>query len=252
MTKTLLFSLVFLLACTEQKKAQLPGTADKHLPQIYFLFDASSSPLERLEEVPDGAIEADFAARVEQGRVKNIDEAKEKLQQWNGRPVDLLVLGPGLPEKAFGELKLSKNAKQLLHWGLKEAPKEGTAVYVDWKSVGPFLKMYCARAFSKSKGCHLGPEELEKDLLVSRGQNLVLFGSQSAAVQAIDALRISIRWPDLFRYLLREGEAGLVPKVLKLDFKSGFLYFSAAPFPQGSEDRKDFDALLKSWSLENL
>ena len=248
--------LTLLVSCSEQKKAELPGTSLKQLPQVHLIFDEAATEVDRAGEAPEGSIELGFASRVVRSRVKTLAEAKDKIQEWNGRSVDLLILGSGLPQRAYKELTLSKDNRLVVFWNSKEKPSENAvSVLVDWSSVGSFLKSFCNMKFSQKQGCSLEPKSFYSVFpSLKKGQNIVILSAMVGETAEQKALRVSIKWGEVFRYLFSLKSQGALsrPQNIGIDFKSGYLFFSTLPFEPQSADRKSVEILQKSWSLENL
>lgn len=252
----LVFVVAGLLgACSNSNsKGNIEKTAFKTLPQIYLLWDQNLDAEEAWLRPREGQIEVGFPTRVERQHVKDLPAAKNILQEWNARPIDLLVLGPGLPQRAYEALSLSRNpARGIIYWNSPASQglvPQVTYLSFDWTALAPFFIELCGKKLARGRGCNFYPPEFQKKWKIPAGPLRVTLANALSTQDLGDALAVRLLWPELFLDLYRLRAKG--QGHLRIDFRSGYFEFPRQFFDAQTEDRKFYEESLKNWSLKSL
>lgn len=218
-------------------QAPLPGQ-DQRL-QFYFLLEPDSlwgpPPVETLED--------ELRARVVVAQTNDSQEIEKLLREWSARPADLLLLGPGLPQRLYTQLQLPQtDARQVLLLGSEKGPR------VDVKELASLLKHLCHLELAGKRGCQqahfnkLGAEA--RDL--PQGPLLISFRGRPSDAQ----VWIQLDWVAWLRRLfLTNAAKDYQSEALTLSFSEGLLRAEINP---QAEARDLLEKALKTWKLGNL
>ncbi len=243
-------------ACSPKKSENAPTqTPYKNLPQLYFIWDATRQSVDSFKRPRPQQIQSGFGARVEEVSVGTLAEAVETLQQWNGRPIDILFLGEGLPSEAFLRLTLSKHAaRRYVFWDGPPLPalvlKEHLQLRLDWESVRALVKNLCVAKFSFGQGCKIYPQTLSKKWKeIPEGPTSIYFGNEPApdGASAEHQLRLSIKWDQLLGELFKKRLTGQ----FNIDFKSALMEWPPSSESKES-DKLKYQEIFKAWALQSL
>jgi len=237
----LIVSLALVVACSgknEEVKTPPPGL--KQVPQILVGLDSSrADPWLKHEETiwgPSGNV------RVERGNFGDLESAKETLRIWNGRSGDLLILGPGFPQKAWTDLKLPKRADlRVVFW-----EGESSGVYslrLDRSALERLLGTFCR------PGCELVRKDPDWHPKFKEGPLRVWFGEGSAPGLS---LTIRIDWSSVAHKLLMSDPAKLVSGRQNIDIFGGEFEITIGESFPNPEAKDRADAELKNWSMQEL
>lgn len=230
-------------ACSNDKKdAALPVPGQERRPQIYVLTDAKA-PLANYWNFPTPAALRDgLEARVESAEISNATRGEETLREWNTRPIDLWILGPGLPQDLFAKLKLpGAPRRKILFVGVPQAPaNEGVrALEVKQSDVTEYFAELCREAWmQKCRAPQKFPGALEP------GDKRITLTADDAQAWAL----LEIHWLPALKELIKAPQSSAP---FRLDFFSGLLVVKAGP--QMKDDaRAKFEAFRKGRMMKAL
>ncbi len=245
----ILIALLFvgLAACTQDKKdAALPVPGQGRRPQVYVLTEAKT-PLSGYWNFPSPAALRDgLDARVESAEIADAAKGEEILREWNTRPIDLWILGPGLPQALFAKLKLpGAPGRKLLFIGVPQAPAvEGARAFeVQQSDVEEYFTELCRETWMlKCYAPKQYPGTLEP-------------GAKRIALTADDAdawAQLEIHWLPAFKELLKAPlKAPQSSAPFLLDFFSGLVVVKAGP-QMKDDSRVKFEVFRKNRMMKTL
>ena len=174
-------------------------------------------------------------ARVEWSVVSTEAQAEEVLRSANGRPVDLLILGSGLPFKVTGSLKLPKvEGRKTVVVGVP--PSEGfVTVQVSERDVQRSVVSFCAH-FKLGKKCERKPLESE-----------VRTGEETPAW-----LIFVPKWKEHLEGIVSPKAPLSSSQHVSLDFFSGNLLMERGPALSSPSQVQSFDAWKKETMLKAI
>lgn len=272
----LLASSLLLLgaaSCTQKRDAQAPAKSiplagQSQLPQVFFLLDATASSLRHSQwgEFEPSSLSTEIPARIEFKFVHSLEEAKEALQVINGRQVDELFLGLGLPQKAWTELSMPRVEKRRVFAFAPEVKNSSWIVLTpDYNELSMFLLRLCSMDFVEAS-CVLDPEEFLKTPQQQKQKSarptlrpfVVHMGASE--IQNTDgslpvSVNIWIDWSEFFRtFVLGQHQVSALPSDnFNFGFSSSVLKVSkAAAIQKDVSKSKKFDEFLKLFNLEVL
>lgn len=239
----ILIALTLLAACSQDKKdAALPAPGQGRRPQIYLLTEAKA-PLASYWNFPSPAALRDgLEARVESVEISDATEGEKTLREWNTRPIDLWILGPGLPQALFAKLKLpGAPGRKIIFLATAQAPAvEGArALEVKQSDIDAYFTELCREAWMKK--CHAPktyPGALEP------GDKRIALNSDDPASWAL----LEIHWLPAFKELLKAAHSATP---FRLDFFSGLVVVKAGPQMKG-DAREKFEAFRKDHMMKAL
>ena len=249
----LIFSSLAILSCSPQSEVKAPSAA-KVVPQIYYLFEKPT----HWWAFPSRSLQDSLGVRVVEAKAETEESAKKLLQTWNARPVDLLVLGPGLPQRSFESLKLPSNPKRkVLFLEPKKLPsaQNTLSLQVDAAELSRFLKQLCKRTCKK--GCQLfGETSLLKKSEIKPSLNDCSVGLGLSKVSSEYSqmwLNLDLPWEALIREVLQSADTKGSNKETQLLLRISEARIlaqlgAAAPALQ----RPLLDQFIKTYTLENL
>ena len=217
----LLGSLVtFVAGCANKaNEAPVPPPGRKQILQVYILQDAAHPLRDYWGFPPNEALASGLGARVESTVASDAPAAAESLRVWSARPVDMLVLGPGLPAQAWAATKLAKiEGRKVVLVGAASADPEVTSLTLDEGGIRRFVTGFCAR--HAPKGSHCGTP---------------------------DTVDIRVKWIELLKDV-RTAAAKPEP----LGFFSGFVEAVPGEKLTSPESVKAFEAFRKDAMLQAL
>jgi len=244
-------ALLVLAACTgggttEPRERQVPLPGREQRLQFYFVFEKNSPwglpPVETLRQ--------ELGARIEFAWVENAEKARAFLRESAARPADLILLGPGLPQKVYAELQLAQtDARQVVAFENSGPITGAQSLKIDTARVRAFAEELCQHKFSQGSGCEALalPPELAS-LRLPKGKLKLAFGGASSDAD----LSIVPNWVEWLRrsFLSAAGSVAPAPSD-QLRFADGLLELrqSAHMAPAlGTE----LQAFLKTWKLKEL
>ncbi len=219
--KNSLLLVTFIVGCSDHgTNSDIPKPGLKQKPQIQVIADVAS-PLEQYAGFPsEVALGAQLEARVVWARVKTPTEAEENLRSANGKPLDLLILGPGLPADTWSRLKLPKDGRRL------------TLIVGTSASVGAITAMVN-----------------ERDVLSARASFCEAIPKQQGCGKA--ALNVFPRWKEFLEDLLKSNDRES-NKTPSLNFFSGYLTITAGPEFKMPDKQKLFDNWKRDFMMKAL
>ncbi|MBS1983005.1 MAG: hypothetical protein JST16_02435 [Bdellovibrionales bacterium] len=235
MSKFLVAALFALTACTNGNSSAKPPSGAK-VPQLYVLF-GGDRPREQFWAFPSvPALTEQLSARVEMATAPNLAAAKELLHSWNGRPADLLILGPGFPQRAWQEEKLPRVANRQVIFLAGEAGEDGLSLQIDGSRIRAFLTSFCGA--KNGRGCAVSPDSLASQ---------IPWPSPDKMTRVVE---VDIKWREIFAALLRDRAQ--VTKQLRADFFSGFVELRGGRGLERGEEAKAFDQAKQNFMLSEL
>lgn len=249
--------LVLALACSPKgaEKASVPKPGLDHLLQIYMLADAAEAGPWFPASDSEGF--SSTLVRIERVSVASDAEAERTLRDWNARPIDVLILGPGLPLASWRKLRMPRSAKRLTLALSDEAVEGATSVHPDRMRLRNFLRGVCSQRIGLNHfGCE-SDSKLEVSLLdalpkppVKTQRLLVRFGSpRNNPLPA--ALEVRFRWPELLNALIQKNSKQELGAEFLVDPFSGFLDLKlGAQLPKPAAEQ--LERLRQDWLLSEL
>jgi hypothetical protein len=218
----LIFLFYFLLSCSNNsnKSAAIPLPGRSQLVQFYMLESGARTDWIGFDS---HKIANALGAHLSEFQAPNFEAAKAKLREWAPRPIDILVLGPGLNLEALKIKSLPKlNIKRIVSLNYSTPTLGVLNLSPDDKSIAAFSTWICTRAAVAD--CKVG------------GENAIL--------------ELRVKWEELFQDILRKTSTGQAEKLV-LDFASGYWNFAISPSLDATK-RAKVDALIKDYALSNL
>jgi len=255
-----LLSALLPAACTPKgpDKTALPRPGENHLFQIYILRDQAGGgawfPL------AETAWSTELPARIEQSVVSDDTETERILRDWNARPADVLLLGPGRPAQVWNKLRLPKAVNRLTLTVGEEVFEGAVSVTPDKEGLKKLLKDVCTEKLGKDwQGCRIESKSegeafafLERSAEVGRRPMKVRLGRGDLGSQVPVALEVSIRWPSLVRSLIEKSRKNEVSEgVYRVQAFSGNLEVKLGTQLSG-DDSKALNDRRERWLLGEL
>ncbi len=195
-------------------------------------------------------LELSLGIRVVDVEVANTQEGGQILQEWSARPIDLLILGPGIPQLGFSKVTLPKSTQRKVVF-LGATSDLANSVLVDSLELRKFTQSYC-KSFCQD-GCSLKGKELAELFSLNNAQakcQIIVAPLLEENPPLNGGLKLELNWNSIVSRLLNAS--------MELSEKSSLAKISNAeikvlPDPLASKDFKiRFDLFLKNFSLENL
>jgi len=267
------FVCLILSSCTDSNKKvsddskKLPAEGSGVLPQIFILRDQNLSLEKQWMEPSENSFSPNFPAHVSYKNLKTLEEAKEEIQILNGREVDFLLLGQGLPQKAFLEAKLPNHKKRQIFsifWDEEEGLKlQGRTTVLDFSKTEfkNWLAELCRQNFVANK-CRVVPKSLFEDFENLNGNFEVYFNSmgntEGLGLQSLFALKVLVDWEEFFRSRLlgksssESFQESPSLKSQKIGVSSPFVQVQEGPVLEKwkSENRDQMKSFLRSQTLK--
>lgn len=222
--------LILLVACSERPQTQVssvpkPGTQQRL--QMAVLSDARESLVGLWGFPAREPLGALLEARVEWESVSDESHAEEFLRGWNGKPMDLLILGPGIPQKVWTRLHLPKvQGRRVLLVGESAVPADdGESVALRWASGE---KEVALKSFCKA----LVKASLEKC--------------------SPDLLDMSPRWKDFLLDFVAGRRVVGPSRLFSLDLFSGYVTLEKGKALNSVADIKTYESWRKDFMMKAL
>lgn len=258
----LLISAFFLIlsACSPKGEEQvlLPPPGRDARPQIYALFEKprEEAAANWLRFPAQGWTES-LGARFELFLASSEKETADRLHEWNARPVDLLILGPGWPQALWKSLKLAQGKAKKIFFLWPEAPlgSQDWSLLLASADVEKFVQEFCGGK-AKTLGCSarvygaVAEPAFHNLSFDQKSAKIVNFGD----VRAVDAngkesaMNVTIAWTDIVRGILQDR---LPPGTVTASFANAYVGATVGErYP--APERKKAEAFLQEWKLKEL
>lgn len=247
--------LLCLISCEQSSpslNAPRPGRNQK--PQIYYLKERSQAST--WWEPDPVMLQELLGARFDLKIVASKAETQDWLQKWNARPIDILILGPGLPQESWATLKLPINQHRIV-LALGSSPASNWQnVFPNENEVQKFISALCTKAFVPA-GCKLIFENqtlVSKNYLFKTGPNLISLGTRFLERTTEGAplqLSIALRWDLFFEDLLKPDQKLYAQPTYHLGFGSAYLQTQASK-ALGNPPNETLNQFLENWNLKAL
>jgi len=271
---TAVICFLIFSACTEKNQStkKIPTPGQNTFPQIFVVktnLKQTNNPwtFPQINKLTEG-----LQVHAEEIVVNSLEEATEQFNVLNARPVDVLILEPGLVQEAWLKSSLPRETRRMilvfqpLNSKLWKDDNRVKILTVDTKAVLRFAKSFCLHEWSfgkGKKGCQfIATDEFKKaygkelSLIENKDSEFLLSIGESRDRTFDDKpvhMSVFPNWPELLRRVLRDRSAQRLSAEYAFDISSSFLELRyGMGLLEGSKQRQEAETFMKLWSLSEL